>query len=329
MSLGFTKSDADPNLYYKVEDGFPLILVLYVDDLFLTGDEKLIDGCKRELTSEFEMKDLGLVQYFLGLEVWQRPDEIYLSQGKYTVEILQRFEMMDCKSMTTPMAMNLNLLRNSSSDLVDPTMYKQLIGSLMYLVNTTSDICFAVNTLSRYMVEPRHVHLVAVKHVLRCVHGMVGYGLRYVSDGEVKLHGYTEYDWVGSAVDRKSTSGCCFSLGSGMISWLSIKQSPMALGTTKEKCIAANVASCEVVWLQNLLVGLFDLELEPTLIYCVNQSCVKLSKNPVFHDKSKHIEIKYHFIREMVQKGAVKLRYISIDEKIAGILTKPLSKVKY
>jgi hypothetical protein len=99
MSLGFTKSDADPNLYYKVEDGYPLILVLYEDDMFLTGDEKLIDGCKRELTSEFEMKDLDL----MGLEVWQRPDEIFLSQGKYTVEILQRFRMMDCKSMATPM----------------------------------------------------------------------------------------------------------------------------------------------------------------------------------------------------------------------------------
>jgi hypothetical protein len=136
MSLGFTKSDVDPNLYYKVENGFPLILVLYVDDLFLTGDEKLIVGCKRELASEFEMKDLGLMHYFLGLEVWQRSDEIFLSQGKYIVEILQRFGMMDCKSMATPMMINLKLLSDSSSDLVDPTMYRQLIGSLMYLVNT-------------------------------------------------------------------------------------------------------------------------------------------------------------------------------------------------
>jgi hypothetical protein len=124
MSLGFTKSDADPNLYYKVEDGFPLILVLYVDDLFLTRDEKLIVGCKRELTSEFEMKDLGLMHYFLGLEVWQRPDEIFLNQGKYTIEILQRFGMMDCKSMTTPMVTNMNLLSDSSSYLVDPMMYR-------------------------------------------------------------------------------------------------------------------------------------------------------------------------------------------------------------
>jgi hypothetical protein len=147
------------------------------------------------------MKDLGLMHYFLGLEVWQRPDEIFLSQGKYTVEILQRFGMMECKSMATPMVMNLKLLSDSSSYLVDPTMYRQLIGSLMYLVNTRLDICFVVNTLSQYMVEPRHVHLVATKHVLRYLHGMVGYGLIYVSDGEVKLQGYTNSDWAGSAVD--------------------------------------------------------------------------------------------------------------------------------
>jgi hypothetical protein len=158
MSLGFTKSDADTNLYYKVENGCLLILVLYMDDLFLTGDEKLIVGCKRELASEFEMKNLGLIHYFLGLEVWKRSDEIFLSQGKYTVEILQRFGMMDCKSMATPMTINLKLLSDSSPYLVDPTMYRQLIGSFMYMVNTKPDICFAVNALSQYMVEPRHVH---------------------------------------------------------------------------------------------------------------------------------------------------------------------------
>jgi hypothetical protein len=174
MSLGFTKNDANPNLYYKVENGFPLILVLYVDDLFLIGDEKLIVGCKRELALEFEMKDLGLMHYFLGLEVWQRLYEIFLSQGKYTVEILQRFEVMDCKSMATPMTINLKLLSDSSSNLVDPTMYIQLIGSLVYLVNTRLDIGFAVNTLSQYMVEPRHVHWMVVKHMLRYLRAEVG-----------------------------------------------------------------------------------------------------------------------------------------------------------
>jgi hypothetical protein len=175
-------------------------------------------------------------------------------------------------------------------------MYRKLIGSLMYLVNTRPDIFFAVNTLSQFMVEPRHFHWVATKHVLRYLCGTVGYGLRYDSGGEVRLQGYTDFDWAGSAVDRKSTSGCCFSLGSTMISWFSRKQTFVALSTTEVEYIAASVASHEAVWLQKLLAGLFDQELETTLIHCDNQSCVKLLENPIFHDKSKHIEIKYHFI---------------------------------
>jgi hypothetical protein len=155
QSLGFTKSDTDPNLYLLQVVKDPLILVLYVDDLFLTGDEKLIPRCKRELASEFDMKDIELMHYFLGLEVWQWPREIFLGQGKYAIEILKRFGMMDYKSMTTPMTTNMNMLGASYSDLVDPTMYRQLIGSLMYLLNTRPSICFVVNTLSQFMVEPR------------------------------------------------------------------------------------------------------------------------------------------------------------------------------
>jgi hypothetical protein len=123
MNLGFTKSKEDSNLYYKVVDGGPVILLLYVDDLFLTGNEKLIVECKRNLASEFEMKDLGMMHYFLGLEVWQRPDGIFLNQGKYAVEILKRFGMMDCKAMPTPMVTNLKLLCDTSSEIVDATMY--------------------------------------------------------------------------------------------------------------------------------------------------------------------------------------------------------------
>jgi hypothetical protein len=252
MSLGFTKSKADPNLYYKVEDSGPVILLLYVDDLFLTGDEKLITECKRKLASEFEMKDLGMMHYFLGLEVWQKPDEIFLCQGKYAVEILKRFDMMDCKSMPTPMVTNLKLLSDTSSEIVDVTMYRQMIGSLMYLTNTRPDICFAVNTLSQYMVEPRRVHLVAAKHVLRYLKGTIDYGLRYVSDHKISLQGYTDSDWAGSVTDRKSTSGCCFSLGSAMISWFSRKQTSVALSTTEAEYIAACSASSEAVWLQKL-----------------------------------------------------------------------------
>jgi hypothetical protein len=148
MSLGFTKSKADSNLYYKVVDGGPVMLLLYVDDLFLIGDKKLITESKRKLATKFKMKDLGMMHYFLGLEVWKRPSEIFLNQGKYTVVILKRFIMMDCKAMPTPMVTNMKLLSDTSSEKVDATMCRQMIGSLMYLMNTRPDICFAVNTLS-------------------------------------------------------------------------------------------------------------------------------------------------------------------------------------
>jgi hypothetical protein len=328
-SLGFTKSKADSNIYFKIMENEPVILLLYVDDLFLTREEKLIAKCKQRLASEFEMKDLGLMHYFLGLELWQSPKRIFLNQGKYMVEILKRFDMLECKSMNTPMEAKLKLLVDTSSDLIDATLYGQIIGSLMYLKNTRPDICFAVKTLSQFLVEPRCVHLVATKHVMRYLKGTMDYGLSYDGDHDFTLSGYTDADWAGSVADRKSTSGCCFSLGSVMISWQSRNQSSIALSTMEAEYIAACSASCEAIWLRKLLTDLFDLEMRATTILCDNQSCIKMIENVVFHDKSKHIEILYHFIHDMVQRGALKLQYISTDEQVVDVMTKPLSRVKF
>jgi hypothetical protein len=182
---------------------------------------------KKKLATEFEMKDLGSMHYFLGLEIWQSPEKIFLNQGKCAVEILKRFDMLECKSMNTPMEMNLKLLVDTSSELVDATLYRQIIGSLMYLTNTRPNICFAMNTLSQYLVELRRVHLVVAKHVMRYLKGTLDYGLCYIGDHDFKLYGYIDSDWAGSASDIKRTSGCCFSLGSAMTSWKSRKQSSM------------------------------------------------------------------------------------------------------
>eukprot|EP00253_Pinus_taeda_P031461 PITA_31461 len=171
--------------------------------------------------------------------------------------------------MSTPMITNWKKLHASDSELVDPTLYRQLIGSLMYLLNTRPDICFAVNTMSQFMCEPRKVHWVAAKHILQYLQGTVDYGLNYTQGDGVRLAGYTDSNWAGCASDKKSTSRCCFG------------------------------------------------------------SCIKLTENPVFHDRSKHIGIKYHFIRDYVQKGAVKLEYIPTDEQVADILTKALPRGKH
>jgi hypothetical protein len=212
---------------------------------------------------------------------------------------------------------------------VDSTLYHQLIGSLMYLVNTRPDICFVVNTLSQFMVEPRRVHWVAAKHVLRYLCGMVDYGLDYHRGDGVHLVGYTDSDWAGCVSDKKSTSGCCFGLGSAVVSWFSQKQKLVALSSAEAEYMAASQASCEALWLRKMLVGLSSVQLRPTVIYCDNQSCIKLSENPIFHDQSKHIEIRYHFICDYVQRGAVELQYVSTEEQVADILTKALNLGKF
>jgi hypothetical protein len=170
----------------------------------------------------------------------------------------------------------------------------------MYLVNTRHDICYAVNVLSQFMSQLRQTHWIAKEHVLRYLRGTVGYGLRYASSVDLSLQGYVDADWAGSALDRKSTSDCCFTLGSAMVSWCSRKQSSVALITAEAEYIALSVAVCEAAWLRKLLTDLFDHEMDPTIIHCDNQSCVKLSEYPMFHDRSKHIEIKYHYIKDMV-----------------------------
>eukprot|EP00253_Pinus_taeda_P030894 PITA_30894 len=278
MRLGFTRSEADTNLYFKVENDRPLILVLYVDDLFLTGADPLIHQCERELASKFEMEELTLMHYFLGLEVWQRASEVFVSQGKYIVKILERFGMVDCKSVTTPMELNFKKLCGSTAgpNLGNPYEYREL-NLLRYLWGTTT------------------------------------YGLRYTV-GNVRFHGYYDVDWAGSVVDRKNTSGCCFPLGSALISWMSRKHKFVALSTAEAEYIVASLASCEAVWLRKLFSELFGHVPDTTMIFCDNQSGIRLSENPVFHDRSKNIDIKYHFIQDMVQRGAIRLQHIGIDD---------------
>eukprot|EP00253_Pinus_taeda_P009450 PITA_09450 len=197
QQMGFTKSDADPNLYYIVGGDDLLILVLCVDDLFITGAKTLLSGCKEDLVMEFKKKDIGLMHYFLELEVWQGEGHIFFGQGQYVMDVLSRFHMADCRPMSTPMITNWKKLHASDSSLVDPTLYRQLIGSLMYLVNTRQ------------------------------------------GDG-VRLAGYTDSNWAVCASDRKSTSGCCFELGSAVVSWFSQKQKSVALSSSEAEYMAAS-----------------------------------------------------------------------------------------
>ena len=206
-----------------------VILILYVDDLLITGDDHLINQCKKDLITEFEMKDLRLLHYFLGLKVQQNSGSIILNQGKYTSNILKRFSMWNCKPMSSPMETNLHKLKEAAAESpsIDSTLYRQMIGSLMYLVNTKPNICYAVNALSQFMCEPKEIHLVVVKHIMRYLQDTLNFGLKYEKVA-LDLHGFTDLDWGGSVKDKKSTLGCCFSLGLAMISWICRKQSSVA-----------------------------------------------------------------------------------------------------
>eukprot|EP00253_Pinus_taeda_P036617 PITA_36617 len=327
--MGFVKSDADPNLYYLVVENEPPILVLYVDDLFLAGSSRLIKDCKENLATEFDMKDLGQMHYFLGLEVWQQKGGIFLGQGRYATDILKRFRMQDCRPMATPMITKWKKVDASEDKEVDPTLYWQLIGPLMYLVNTRPNICYFVNTLSQLMVEPKRVHWAATKHVLRYIRGKIEYGLMYTQGNAIMLSGLTDTDWAGSLVGRKRTTRYCFNIELGMTSCCSRKQKSVGLSSVEAEYMAASTTLCETIWLRKLLVNLIRRRMEATTILCDNQSCIKLSKNLVFHDRSKHIDIRCYFIRDCVQRGAVQLRYTPTGEQVANILTKALGRTKF
>jgi hypothetical protein len=197
------------------------------------------------------------------------------------MEILRRFRMTDCRPMSTPLVTNWRKIDASDSKAVDPNVYRQLIGSLMYLVNTQPDISFVVNSLSQFVVDPQRVHWIVAKHVLHYLSGTMEYGLLYERSGGMRLVGLTNVDWVGCAEDRKSTSGCYFSIGSGIISWFSRKQKSMALSSAEAEYMAASLVTCEALWLRKLLLGLFRHELEAIVIHCDNQSCIKPFENPM------------------------------------------------
>jgi hypothetical protein len=199
----------------------------------------------------------------------------------------------------------------------------------MYLVNTRPDIFYAVNQLSQAMVKTTKLFWKAGKHVLRYLKGTSKSGLWYRQTDAVKLHGFTDADWAGSLTDRKSTSGGIFSIRSTEVSWYNRKHISMALSSAGEEYMAASQAACEAFWMRKILVGLFGSHLDPTVIYCDNHSCIKLSINPMFHDRSKHIDILHHHLRDCVQRKIMLLQYIPMEDHDADILMKALTKRKF
>ena len=327
--IGFRMSKSDNSLYIRSDSTSSIVIILYVDDLVIGGENLVeINKVKSLLSDKFEMTDMKELHYFLGIEVIRTPAGIIISQRHYILNLLYKFGMTECKSIATPLDRNLKLDADSGAKECEPTQYRQLIGSLIYLTITRPDLSYPVGLLSQFMQTPRDIHFDCAKRILRYVSGTMDYGILYKSATPIRLEGYTDADWAGYKADRRSTSGFVFSLGSGAISWSSKKQPTVALSSTEAEYRGAAVAACEAVWLKRILKDLGVPIKDPTPLYCDNLSSIHLARNPVFHARTKHIEVHYHFIRERVQAGDVNLLHINTNLQTADIFTKALGADK-
>ena len=275
------------------------------------------------------MTDLGHVHYYLGIEVIQHPKFIFLSQKKYIGDLLNKFGMDECNPLTTPMEQNLKLTSIEGKEFEDATKYRQLVGSLIYLTTTRPDISFAVGILSRFMQKPCEGHWSAAKRVLRYLKGTQDFGLKYTQVGDFSLIGYSDSDFDGDKETGVSTTGYTMSLGSGAVSWRSRKQSVPTYSTTEAEYVAAAEATKEIVWLRKILEDLQMKQMYSTPLMIDNTSAIKLAKNPKFHDRTKHINTKYHLIRHHVQAKTIHLHHCSTNEQTADIFTKALGREKF
>ncbi|KAM2778784.1 hypothetical protein COP1_014123 [Malus domestica] len=323
----FIKCPHEHALYVKIKDEDILIVCLYVDDLIFTGSNpSMFEEFKRVMTKEFEMTTIGLMAYYLGIEVKQNEEGIFISQESYTKEILKKFKMDDCKPISTPVECGVKLTKHDKEERVDPTFFKSLVGSLRYLTYTRPDILYVVGLVSRYMENPTTTHLKTAKRILRYLKGTVNFGLFYSSSDNYKLAGYSDSDWAGDSGDRKNTTGFVFFMGDTAFTWMSKKQPIVTLSTCEAEYVAATACVCHAIWLRNLLKELSMPQEEPTEIYVDNKSAIALAKNPVFHDRSKHIDTRYHYIRECIARKDVQVEYVKSQDQIADIFTKPLKQ---
>ncbi|MCH79563.1 gag-pol polyprotein [Trifolium medium] len=295
LSQGYKKGGHDKTLFVKENSGKLMIAQIYVDDI-------VFGGMSEEMVKQME-------------------DTIFVSQNKYAKNIIKKFGMENAAHKRTPAATHLKLTKDEKGIDVDQSMYGSMIGSLLYLTASRSDITFAVGVCARYQSEPKMSHLVQVKRILKYINGTSDYGILYSKTENSTLVGYCDADWAGSADDRKSTSGGCFFLGNNLISWFSKKQNCVSLSTAEAEYIAAGSSCSHLMWMKQMLKE-YNVEQNVMTLYCDNLSAINISKNPIQHSRTKHIDIRHHFIRDLVEENVVTLEHVSTDEQLADIFTK-------
>jgi hypothetical protein len=326
IANAFKVGKADPTLFTKTCDGDLFVCQIYVDDIiFGSTNQQSCEEFSRVMTRKFEMSMMGELNYFLGFQVKQLKDGTFISQTKYTQDLLKRFGMKDAKPAKTPMGTDGHVDLNKGGKSVDQKAYRSMIGSLLYLCSSRPDIMLSVCMCARFQSDPRECHLVAVKRILRYLVDTPCFGIWYPKGSTFDLIGYSDSNYAGCKVDRKSTSGTCQFLGRSLVSWSSKKQTSVALSTAEAEYVAAGQCCAQLLWMRQTL-RYFGYNLSKVPLLCDNESAILMADNPGEHSRIKHIDIRHHFLRDHQQKGDIEVFYVSIENQLADIFTKPLDE---
>lgn len=330
FNIGFVNSLSDASLFIYCHGTTFVYVLVYVDDIIVTGSDKSsIDAVLTSLAERFSIKDPTDLHYFLGIEATRTKQGLHLMQRKYIKDLLAKHNMADAKPVLTPLPTSPKLTLHGGTKLNDASEYRSVVGSLQYLAFTRPDIAYAVNRLSQLMPQPTEDHWQAAKRVLRYLAGTSTHGIFLDTTSPLNLHAFSDADWAGDSDDYVSTNAYVIYLGKNPISWSSKKQRGVARSSTESEYRAVANAASEVKWLCSLLSKLhIRLPIRPS-IFCDNIGATYLCANPVFHSRMKHIAIDYHFVRNMIQSGALRVSHVSTRDQLADALTKPLSRAHF
>ncbi|GJV75544.1 putative ribonuclease H-like domain-containing protein [Tanacetum coccineum] len=326
---GYKRGTIDKTLFIKRDKKDIMLVQVYVDDIiFGSTNKSWCDEFEALMKSRFQMSSMGELTFFLGLQVKQNKGGIFISQDKYVAEILKKFDLVNVKAAITPMETKVPLTKDEEAIDVDVHLYRSMIGSLMYLTASRPDIMYAVCVCSRFQVTPKTSHLNAVKRIFKYLKGKSNLGLWYPRESPFDLEAFSDSDYGGSNLDRKSTTGGCQFLGQRLISWQCKKQTIVATSTTEAEYVAAANCCGQVLWVQNQLLD-YGFNFMNTKIHIDNESTICIVKNPVYHSKTKHIEIRHHFIRDCYEKKLISVEKIHTDLNVADLLTKPFDGPRF
>lgn len=322
LELGFLESHVDYSLFIYHAGSIHIFLLIYVDDIIITGNHSTtIDLLIGKLQSDFALKDLGDLSYFLGIQAVRTSAGLHLRQSKYIIDLLDRVNMAESKPYRAPCIAGSKMSKFDGQALQDPTTFRHVVGALQYATLTRPDLAYSVNQLCQHMHNPTTVHWTAAKRVLRYLKGSIDSGLFYCK-GSVSLNAFCDSDWAGNPDDRRSTTGFCLFLGSNLISWSAKKQHVVSRSSTEAEYRSMSLATAELFWIRMLLRELHISLSTPPVLWCDNLGAIALASNPVFHARTKHIEVDVHFIREKVTNRDIQIKYVSTLEQLADLFTK-------